>query len=201
MVRFTGGHKRPLGTARRRWPPRLALRAGAAGASLGIGLAFASLALADTALHYELSFGTFGTGLGQFHSPKGIGIDPSGNVFVTQVDIPCRAQKFTRNGAVVMGIGGCGTGNAQFDFSWDCEVDGQGNVYIVDTRNDRVQKFSNSGTWLLNIGGYGSADGKFNLPYGVAVDDGGAVYVTDRDNSRVQKFTSSGAFGVSKSSW
>jgi DNA-binding beta-propeller fold protein YncE len=143
---------------------------------------------------FVLQFGSFGTSLGQFHTPKGVAADANGNVFVTQTDIPCRFQKFNSSGTVLAGYGGCGTGNGQFDFSWDCAVDASGNVYVVDTRNDRVQKFTNNGTWLMNIGGYGATDGKFNLPYGVALDSNGNIFVTDRDNNRVEKFNSSGAF-------
>jgi DNA-binding beta-propeller fold protein YncE len=167
-------------------------------ASLLVSLAGMSLlaapAGAESPPPYVLQWGTYGTGLGQFHTPKGIAVDGSGNVFVTQVDIPCRVQKFTNTGSVLAAFGGCGTANGSFDYSWDCAVDPQGNLWVVDTRNDRVQKLTSNGTWLLNIGGYGSGNGQFNLPYGVAVDLNGNVYVTDRDNSRVQKFTSSGAF-------
>jgi|GEM_PF-3775296 len=75
MVRFTGGQKRPFGTDRGRERSGLAFRVAMTGASL-FHLALASTALADSAPGYEMSFGSFGTGLGQFHSPKGIGIDP-----------------------------------------------------------------------------------------------------------------------------
>jgi len=143
---------------------------------------------------YVLQWGSYGTNLGQFHTPKGVAADQNGNVFVTQTDIPCRFQKFTNTGTVLAAYGGCGTGNGGFDFSWDCAVDASGNVYVVDTRNDRVQKFTNNGTWLMSIGGYGATNGKFNLPYGVALDSNGNIFVTDRDNNRVQKFNSSGAF-------
>ena len=71
MVRFTGGQKRPMGTARGRGRSGLALPVAVAGASL-FGLTLAGIALADSAPGYELSFGSFGTSLGQFHSPKGI---------------------------------------------------------------------------------------------------------------------------------
>lgn len=151
-------------------------------------------ASAETPPPYVLQWGSFGTNLGQFHTPKGVAADANGNIFVTQADIPCRFQKFTSTGTVLAGYGGCGTGNGGFDFAWDCAVDASGNVYVVDARNDRVQKFTNNGTWLLNIGGYGATDGKFNLPYGVALDANGNVFVTDKDNNRVQKFTSSGTF-------
>jgi len=161
---------------------------------VSLSLLVPAAVLAESPPPYVLQWGSYGTSLGQFHTPKGVAVDANGNVFVSQTDIPCRFQKFTSTGSVLAGYGGCGTTNGSFDFSWDCAVDASGNVYVVDTRNDRVQKFSNNGTWLMNIGGYGATDGKFNLPYGVALDSNGNIFVTDRDNNRVEKFSSSGAF-------
>ena len=45
-----------------------------------------------------------------------------------------------------------------------------GNVYVVDTGNDRVQKFTGAGAYIDQWGGYGSGNGQINRPLGVAVD-------------------------------
>ena len=69
-------------------------------------------------------------------------------------------------------------------------ADAAGNVYVVDTSNQRIQKFTSTGTYLTQWGSFGSGDGQFNTPVGVATDAAGDIYVTDNVNCRVQKFGS-----------
>src|SRR6202020_1109212 len=63
-------------------------------------------------------------------------------------------------------------------------VDGNGNVYISDTFNDRVLIEKLSG------GNYSESQiptSQLNNPYGVAVDGSGNVYIVDSYNTRVLK--------------
>ena len=46
-----------------------------------------------------------------------------------------------------------------------------GEVYVVDSANDRVEIFSASGTFISAFGTKGSGDGQFNEPTEVAVDN------------------------------
>ena len=80
-------------------------------------------------------------------------------------------------------------------------MDGGGNVYVVDTSNNRIQKFTGSGAYLAQWGTRGSprwgdisAYGMFYFPEAVAADASGHVYVADTFNERIQKFTSTGAY-------
>jgi len=81
-------------------------------------------------------------------------------------------------------------------------TDSQGNVYVADTRNNRIQKFSNNGVFLSLWGSRGHGAGQFINPYGIAIDANDDVYVAesstsslaDTANHRVQKFTSDGTF-------
>jgi DNA-binding beta-propeller fold protein YncE len=88
--------------------------------------------------------------------------------------------------------GGLGTGPGQFDNPSGIAVDGNGNVYVIDTNNDRLQKFSESGVFLQQWAGSGAEGGELSAPIGVAVDSAGFVYVLDRGNNRVQKYTGAG---------
>jgi sugar lactone lactonase YvrE len=67
-------------------------------------------------------------------------------------------------------------------------VDGNGNVYIADTYNNRVLKETPS------AGGYSQSVVAIDLnkPYGVAVDGNGNVYVADSYNFQIVKETLSG---------
>src|SRR4029453_4263954 len=81
-----------------------------------------------------------------------------------------------------------GTGNGQLSSPYGVATDGSGNVYVVDTGNDRIQKFDASGTFLTTWGSSGSGNGQFINPAGVGTDGSGNVYVADTDNDRIQKF-------------
>ena len=76
-------------------------------------------------------------------------------------------------------------------------LDSSGNIYVVDTGNNRVEKFSSTGTFIAKWGTSGTGDGQFSSPSGIALDSSGNVYVVDTGNNRVEKFDSSGTF-VSK---
>jgi hypothetical protein len=91
-------------------------------------------------------------------------------------------------------LGTIGTGDGQFTGVVDVAVDSQGNIYALDTDQDRVQKFDTTGAFVTKWGTPGSADGEFNAPLGLAIDPNDNVYVADTGNIRVQKFDSSGNF-------
>ncbi|MFN8482751.1 MAG: TIGR03663 family protein [Anaerolineae bacterium] len=76
-------------------------------------------------------------------------------------------------------------------------VDDKGNVFVVDTNNNRIVKYGpNGGQPLKTFGGPGSQPGQFkDGPWGIAVDpQRGFVYVADTWNHRIQKFTTDGDF-------
>ncbi|NOY77178.1 MAG: hypothetical protein GXO76_04845 [Calditrichaeota bacterium] len=67
-------------------------------------------------------------------------------------------------------------------------VDPAGNVYVVDTGNNRLQKFSSEGKFLTQIGGLGSGSQQFDSPRSVCASNGLNVWVADYNNHRVQRF-------------
>jgi|GEM_PF-530487 len=92
-------------------------------------------------------------------------------------------------------FGSSGAGNGQFNSPNAIALDNQGNVYVVDSGNDRVEKFNSSGQYLLTIGqGWGRGNGQLGYSTGIATDKNGNVYVVDQNNSIIQKFNSSGVF-------
>lgn len=67
-------------------------------------------------------------------------------------------------------------------------VDGDGNVYVVESYHDHLLVFAPDGRFLLPIGGTGTATGRFYLPAGVWVDARNRVHVADQFNGRVVLF-------------
>lgn len=151
---------------------------------------------------YQLSFGSVGTGNGQFKSPIDAAVDSSGNVWVTDSG-NYRVQKFDSNGNYLAQFGSSGTGNGQFSAPNSgvggpsgIAIDSSNNIFVSDPSNSRVQKFNSSGVYVSQWGAHGTGNGQFFI-WGlrdVAVDSSGNVYVADMGNKRIQKFNNSGTF-------
>jgi len=135
-----------------------------------------------------------------FHYPKGIAVDASGNVFVSQTGSPM-IRKITSGGVVTTLAGssefGSDDGNgveATFKEPTSVAVDSVGNVYVADVSNYKIRKITSSGV-VSTIAGSGttvSADGvginaSFSWPRSLAVDSAGNVYVAD--GNKVRKLT------------
>jgi len=65
-------------------------------------------------------------------------------------------------------------------------VDGDGNIVVADSQNNRVQIFDAAGRFLRKFGSKGAGFGQFDQPWGVAVDRMGHVIVSDMKNCRIQ---------------
>jgi len=143
--------------------------------------------------YFVTSWGSYGSGDGQFSNPYGIVVDATGNVYVADVNNH-RIQKFSSTGVFLTKWGTNGSGNGQLYWPKGIALDSAGNVYVTDTQNNRIQKFSSDGTFITKWGSTGTATGQFNNPNGIAIDSSGDVYVTEINNNRVQKFNSSGTF-------
>ena len=78
-------------------------------------------------------------------------------------------------------------------------VDGEGNLYVADTMNNRVEIFDADGQFISTFGRAGDGPGYFARPKGVALDSDGHIWVADGMQDRVQVFNKEGrlliAFG------
>ncbi len=92
----------------------------------------------------------------------------------------------------VWGTGG--SDNGQFSNPEGIAINASGNVFVVDSGNNRVQVFDQAGKFVHAWGTAGSEDGQFQSPHGIALDNQSNVYVVDTGNNRIQVFNHSGSF-------
>jgi len=89
-------------------------------------------------------------------------------------------------------IGGYGIGTGSFDKPVDVAGDGRGNIYVVDSGNNRIQMFDSFSNFVLAWGSYGAHTGEFNNPQAILVDsrrpDVTYIFVVDTGNNRIQLF-------------
>jgi sugar lactone lactonase YvrE len=79
-----------------------------------------------------------------------------------------------------------------FDSPTNAAVDRDGNVYVVDTFNDRIQVFNADGEFVSMFGKEGNYAGTFMRPKGIAIDHDNHVYVVDAEFNNVQVFDTNG---------
>ena len=138
--------------------------------------------------------GPLSKGDGQFTYPRGIAIDESGDVYVSDAQNR-RVQKFTSDGEFITKWGSPGTGDGQFNGPHGVAVDPPtGDIYVVENDGNRVQKFTSDGEFITKWGSEGTSEGDFHFPQGIAVGSNGDVFVVDTFNHRIEKFTKDGKF-------
>jgi NHL repeat len=180
-------------------------------------------------------YGMAGAGAGQlnFYGGAGVATDSSGDVYVVAGSND-RVDEFSAAGAFIKAYGwgvadgasqfetctsSCqagisGGGAGQFDQPEGVATDSSGDVYVVDSGNERVDEFSAAGAFIEAYG-WGVADGlyqfetctstcqsgragggagQFEEPGGIATDSSGDVYVGDNYNERIDEFSAAGAF-------
>ena len=140
------------------------------------------------------SFGTKGSGPGQFNRPEGVAIDTGGNILVADY---CnhRIQQLSSTGKHLRTVGTVGSGPLEFCNPIGVAVHPHtGKVYVADKDNNRIQILNSDLTYSCSFGRRGSNNGEFNTPYDVATDRKGNVYIADFNNHRVQVLTVDGVY-------
>jgi uncharacterized protein YjiK len=170
--------------------------------------------------NYIGSWGTYGTGNGQFEHPEGIAVDSVGNVYVADY-LNDRIQKFTSSGGwvrswavsspqglavdssdVVYVAGGGqirrfdGSGNALTNWASSGAVgitfDASDDAWVIAAT--AITEYDNTGSFLATYGSSGVGDGQLKGAEGIAIGPGGKVYVADTDNGRIQRFSAAGLY-------
>ena len=144
-------------------------------------------------------------------SPDGVAVDGAGNLYIADWNNH-RIRKVDSAGVIttVAGTGESGFSGdggpavqAELREPSGVALDGAGNLYIVDSENDRIRKVDSTGTitTVAGTGGFGSgvdgdggpaSEARLYGPDGVAVDGAGNLYISERRNHRIRKVDSTG---------
>ena len=74
------------------------------------------------------------------------------------------------------------------------EADSKGNIYVLDSYDDKVLKFDPAGNYLTSIGGKGQGPGEFQAPTRILVDGQDRLYVQDIMRMALFVFSADGKF-------
>lgn len=134
----------------------------------------------------------WGFGQGVLVSPAGLAVNEEmGLVYV--VDTKAHDIKvFNLPGDYLFSIGKRGTGNAEFNFPTDIDINSRGELIVADSLNARIQVLDGEGKFIRAFGKRGMARGYFQFIKGVAVDSEDHIYVTDTMAGSIMVFSMEG---------
>jgi DNA-binding beta-propeller fold protein YncE len=157
---------------------------------------------ADT-LGFSDSWGSPGSGSGQFEFPRALGSAADGSGTYVADTGNHRVQGFSVGGVASATWGTAGRGGPGYvTRPSGLAVDRSGNLFVADTWAHRIEKLAGTGAYqgqwgrVLPRTGFtapGTGSGQFSFPRGVAFDAAsGIVWVADQSNHRIQVFTTAG---------
>ena len=185
------------------------------GLCLGILLLFSMLPSQTVQAEptYFIKFGSSGSDDDEFDDPSGIAISSSGRtVYVADMDNN-RINVLDDDGDPDFEFGsfcnmstnqGCNDnapradedGDGQFNEPIAVAIDSFGDIYVVDSQNDRIQRFDDDGDFEKKFGSSNSNDSDYlGSPAGIAIQKSTRdIYVTSTDTDSISVFDSSGNF-------
>ncbi len=141
--------------------------------------------------------GNPGTNSSSLYIATSVFVDDSAYIYVSDY-LNNRVQKWApdaTSGTTVAGdaSGSSGSGSAKLNGPIGLYVDTALNIYIADSKNNRVQKWAagaSNGTTVAGDknGSSGSDSTKLNTPTGIYIDAAWNLYIADRFNNRVMKY-------------
>lgn len=135
------------------------------------------------------TYGSNGTGAGQFKSPSGVFYDSSSEYLYIADGNNHRLVKTKIDGTGWTTYGSSGSGTGQFNYPRGIFYDSSSDyIYVADSSNARLVKTKIDGTGWTIYGSSGSGTGQFFYPtdisYNSSTED---IYVVDYGNNRLVK--------------
>lgn len=140
-----------------------------------------------------------------------IALDKEDQIFIID-RLNNRIRKITNSSSIITTIAGSGSGDgfandgveatsSRLGFPLGLSIDGEGNLFIADTLNNKVRKVDASkiistvagnGTSNFNGDGILATGANLNRPSSVVIDNKGDLLIADTSNNRIRKINSVG---------
>jgi len=146
----------------------------------------------DSAGKLLLSWGSLGSGNGQFKNPSGILIDQK-YVYIADTG-NARIQKFDKNGNFVLTWGTYGDGRELLHAPVALAEDRNGDLFVSDSGKNKIQIFDNVGKYRDEIHPVLTNGGNFNVTNSIVFDSESNFYVIVSDANKVLKYSNIGDF-------
>jgi len=145
----------------------------------------------------------------RLYSPTRAVADAGGNIYIAdyynsrirKVDTAGTITTFAGTGNQTFGGDGGPAAAADLNLPYSVAVDSSGNVFIMDTWNNRVRRVDSSGTINTVVGtgfsgvlgdGGPATSAQLNEAEDIAVDSHGNLFIVDYGNSRIRKVDTAG---------
>jgi DNA-binding SARP family transcriptional activator len=126
-----------------------------------------------------VTFGSQGSGRGQFFGPAGIHVDAKGRILVADSQNHRIVRIDDMDGSGWAAFGEAGSEKGCFGAPNGISADALGRILVADTRNHRIVRLDDmDGSGWVSIGGPGPGDGpgQCNVPWAVIADPSGWIY-------------------------
>jgi sugar lactone lactonase YvrE len=141
------------------------------------------------------------------NSPRGLAFDGAGNLYISDGNNN-RVRKVATGTGIITTVAGNGTAglagdtnlatSAALDHPFGLAIDASGNLFISDTRNQRIRLVDTKGIISSVVATCGKASGfsgdngpaswaQLNSPFGLAVSSAGVLFIADVNNNRVRQ--------------
>ncbi len=166
--------------------------------------------VADTGNNRIEEFSASGTYINKFGTsatlklPQDLVVNSEGDVFVADTGnsrikewAPEKIEETTYYNTVET-FGTKGSGEEQFNEPQGLTFGAEGNLYVVDTGNNRIDEYATKSKekakHVRNFGKEGTGNGQLKAPHGITTDSAGDVWVADSGNNRIEEFGPTGTF-------
>jgi sugar lactone lactonase YvrE len=146
----------------------------------------------------------------KLHSPEGLAVDKEENIFIVGYG-DNKIHKVIASSGIIIKVAGTGAASysgdggqatiATLNEPSGVTLDTTGNIYIADTRNNRIRKVTVSTGVISTVAGNGiegyasdnvaATSTPLNFPKDVAVDASGNIFIVDSKNDLIRKVTAS----------
>ena len=138
------------------------------------------------------SFGSVGTGDGEFLLPTDVTFDATGNIYVSEYGGNDRISVWSSQFVFQRHIGTEPIEGLRLSRPSGIDIDGEQTLWIADACNHRLVHMSLDGEVLGVFGSFGDEPGQMRYPYDLCITPDQTVLVCEYEGNRLQWFSKAG---------